>query len=96
MAASAAALLFAVQLIAAAHVHPWAWTDSLSRAAQLSPSDTACPVCLVHAHAPISTTNAPVLVRPLLVQRLFAAVMISRLLCAPKPQLFGRAPPASI
>jgi len=96
VAAAVAALLLAAQLVAAAHVHPWALVNTVSKDAQLSASDALCPICLFHAQTPATTANAPILARPLSIHRFFAVATLSRLFCAPKPQLFGRAPPASV
>jgi hypothetical protein len=96
VAAGAALLFLAAQLIATAHVHPWAYARAFSNGAQVAASEASCPVCALHAQTPVSTTNAPVLAHPLIVQRFDAAAMLSRLLCVPKSQLFGRAPPAPV
>jgi hypothetical protein len=96
VAAGAALLFLAAQLIAAAHVHPWAYAKAFSNGAQVAGGEASCPVCALHAQTSVSTTNAPVLAHPLTVQWFYAAAMIARLLCAPKSQLFGRAPPASV
>jgi len=96
IAATAAALLLAAQLVAAAHVHPWAYAKAFSSGAQAGANDAACPLCILHAHAPLNTTSTPVLVKPLASEHFVAVTMRSRLPSASKPQLFGRAPPASI
>jgi hypothetical protein len=95
IAASVAALLLLAQLIASAHVHPGFLLKGLGDGAHFL-SDAACPICVFHAHAPISGTTAPVLERPLAGEGFVALAFSSRLFVIPKPQLFGRAPPASV
>lgn len=95
-AAAFAVLVLLVQLIVAAHVHPDLLVKSISDSRHAAVGEAACPVCLFQAHTKAGTANAPILVRPLPPHRFFAVAMFSRLLVIPKPQLFGRAPPASI
>jgi hypothetical protein len=91
-----ATLLLTAQLIAAAHVHPGMLVKSVSDAAHLGTTEIACPVCIFHAHTATNATSALMLVAPFLAEAFVATATRSRLLCAPKPQLFGRAPPASV
>jgi hypothetical protein len=92
--AIAASLLLA-QLAATAHVHPGFLIKGVSDAAHGVASEVACPICVFHAHAPSSTIRAFLLVVPFLSEAFVATARRSRLLSAPKPQLFGRAPPAA-
>jgi hypothetical protein len=96
LATLAAACILAAQLIAAAHVHPWAYVDAFSSAAHGSINEAACPVCVLHAHAPVCATGLPILARPLTIERFFTQSPELQPVAGPKPQLFGRAPPASL
>jgi hypothetical protein len=96
LAATLVVLLLAVELIAAAHVHRWAWADSYSNAAQLSTGEAACPLCLFHARTPVSIAGGPVLAKPLSAHRFSVTALAARLLCAPLLHRFGRAPPAAV
>jgi hypothetical protein len=96
LAGLAAACVLAAQLIAAAHVHPWAYVDAFSSAAHASINEAACPVCVLHAHAPVCATGLPALARPLLLERFFTQSAALQPVADRKPQLFGRAPPASL
>jgi hypothetical protein len=95
IAALSAVLLLLAQLIAAGHVHPWAFRNTFSNSTE-PVSDAVCPICLFHAHVPFGGTTAPVLARPLAGESFVAIALPSRLLVIPKSQLYGRAPPASI
>ena len=90
-----ATLLLAAQLIAAAHVHPGMLVKSVSDGARVGAAEIACPVCIFHAHTATNATGAFMLVAPFLAEAFVATATRSRLLSTPKPQLFGRAPPAS-
>jgi hypothetical protein len=90
-----ATLLLAAQLIATAHVHPGMFIKSVSDGARVGAAEIACPVCIFHAHTATAAADAFMLVVPFLAEAFVATATRSRLLCAPKPQLFGRAPPAS-
>ena len=90
-----ATLLLAAQLIAAAHVHPGMLIKSVSDGARVGGAEIACPVCIFHAHTATNAAGAFMLIVPFLAEVFVATATRSRLLCAPKPQLFGRAPPAS-
>jgi hypothetical protein len=92
--AIAVSLLLA-QLIATAHVHPGFLIKGVSDGAHGVASEVTCPICVFHAHAPSSAAAAFLLVVPFLSEGFVATARRSRLLCAPKPQLFGRAPPAA-
>jgi hypothetical protein len=92
----AATLLLLAQLIAAGHVHPWALRTNVSNGTELGVADFLCPICLFHAHVPVSTASAPVLTRPSANEGFVAVALSSRLVALPKPQLFGRAPPRSV
>ena len=96
VASAAAALLLLAQLIVAGHVHPGFLVRSVSDGAHGVVSEVACPVCVFHAHTPSSATAAFELVIPFLSEAFVATATRSRLLYAPKPQLFGRAPPAPV
>ena len=95
MAMVVAPLLLAVQLIAAAHVHPGMLVQSVSDGARAGAAEIACPVCVFHAHTATNAAGAFMLVVPFLAEAFVATATRSRLLCTPKPQLFGRAPPVS-
>lgn len=95
IAAIVAALVLLAQLIAAAHVHPDLLLKGISDRGQAAPSEVACPICAFHVHTPTSTAAAFLLVALFLTERFVATARRSRLLCASKPQLFGRAPPAA-
>jgi hypothetical protein len=82
------------QLAATAHVHPGFLLKGVSNAHGVA-SEVTCPICVFHAHAPSSTFGAFLLVVPFLSEAFVATARRSRLLSAPKPQLFGRAPPAA-
>jgi hypothetical protein len=94
LAAPVAALLFLAELIAAAHVHPDLLVKRISDGTHATLSEVACPVCAFHVHTPTSAAAALLLVAPFSTEGFVATARRSRLLCAPKPQLFGRAPPA--
>jgi hypothetical protein len=96
IAALTAALLLLAQLIAAGHVHPWALRNAISNGTELAAGDALCPICVFHAHVPFSAASAPLLAQPLAGHSVVAVASISRPVAVPKPQLFGRAPPASI
>jgi hypothetical protein len=96
VAAIAAVLLLVAQLVGALHVHPWAFSKGVSEGAQLALSESACPVCALHFHSPTNTNPIPSLAQPVSSDTFIAFAMPSRLPCSPKPQLFGRAPPASV
>jgi hypothetical protein len=89
-----AACLLAAQLIAAAHVHPWAYLNAFSKGVHANASEAACPVCVLHAHAPVCAAGLPALAQPILAERFLAHAALLSPICVPKPQLFGRAPPA--
>jgi len=91
-----AACVLAAQLVAAAHVHPWAYVDAYSQAAHPNISEAACPVCVLHAHAPACASFLPALIHPVAAEPLFVYAALLTPLCAPKTRLFGRAPPASV
>ncbi len=95
VAAAVAVLLLLAQLIAAAHVHPGFLIQGVSDGAHGAASEVICPICVFHAHAPSSAAAVFLLVIPFLSEAFVATARRSRLLCAPKPQLFGRAPPAA-
>ena len=95
IAAVVAILLLTSQLIAAAHVHPGMLIKSVSDSAHEGLAEIACPICILHAHTAANATSAFVLVVPYLTEAFVATANRSRLLCTPKAQLFGRAPPAS-
>lgn len=88
--------VLAAQLVAAVHYHPLVNGEVFSKAAHSVASETGCPVCVLHAHAPVCAAAMPELVQPLLTERFFKHPAIFRKLCAAKPQLFGRAPPATL
>jgi hypothetical protein len=90
-----ATLLLAAQLIAAAHVHPGMLIKSVSDRARVGAAEIACPVCIFHAYTATTATGTMMLVVPFLAEASVATATRSRLLYAPKSQLFGRAPPAS-
>ncbi|HEV3109505.1 MAG TPA: hypothetical protein VGY99_03345 [Candidatus Binataceae bacterium] len=90
-----ATLLLTAQLIATAHVHPGMFVKSLSDGARVGAAEIACPVCIFHAHTATNATGTFMLVVPFLAEAFVATATRSRLLSAPKPQLFGRAPPVS-
>ena len=92
--AIAVALLLA-QLIATSHVHPGFLIKGVSDRAHGAASEITCPTCVFHAHTPTSATAAFLLVVPFLSEAFVATARRSRLLSAPKPQLFGRAPPSA-
>jgi hypothetical protein len=96
MAALTAACVLAAQLVAAAHVHPWAYVDAYCRAAHPSVSEAACPVCVLHAHAPACASGLPALIQPVAAEPFFAYAALLTPLCAPATQLFGRAPPKPV
>ncbi len=96
IAAPAAVLMLAAQLIAAAHIHPWADASAFSRSGALVSGEIACPVCALHAHAPANTSIAPQFIRPLPEYEFVAASIDPRLLSTRRPQLLGRAPPAAV
>ncbi len=96
LAAAVAALLLVAQLLAAAHVHPGMLVRSVSDSAHIGPAEIACPVCIFHAHSATSATALFLLVIPFFSEAFVATATRARLLCTPKPQLFGRAPPASV
>ncbi|MGO9056110.1 MAG: hypothetical protein ACLQU2_01785 [Candidatus Binataceae bacterium] len=83
------------QLIVAAHVHPEMFIRGMFDGRHATSSEV-CPVCALHVHNPGSTTSAFLLIMPFLSEAFVATARRSRLLCLSKPQLFGRAPPASI
>ena len=95
VAAAIAAMILMAQLIAAAHVHPWLLVKGITDSAHVAISEAACPVCALHAHAPASANSIFLLMIPFLSEAFVATARRSRLLCLAKPQLFGRAPPAS-
>jgi len=95
VAAAVAALLLLAQLIATAHVHPGFLIKGVSDGAHGAVSEVTCPLCVFHAHSPSSAAAVFLLVVPFLSEAFVATARRSRLLCAPKPQLFGRAPPAA-
>jgi hypothetical protein len=95
VAVAIAALLLVAQLIATAHVHPGFLIKGLSDGAHGVASEVTCPICVFHAHSPSSAAAVFLLVVPFLSEAFVATARRSRLLCAPKPQLFGRAPPAA-
>lgn len=95
VAVAIAALLLVTQLIATAHVHPGFLIKGVSDGAHGVVGEVTCPICVFHAHAPSSAAAAFMLVVPFLSEVFVATARRSRLLCAPKPQLFGRAPPAA-
>ena len=94
IAVAVAALLLLAQLIATAHVHPGFLIQGVSDGAHGIASEVTCPICVLHAHSPSSAAAVFLLVIPFLSEAFVATARRSRLLCAPKPQLFGRAPPA--
>jgi len=96
VAVAIAALLLLAQLIATAHVHPGFLIKGVSDGAHGVVSEVSCPICVLHAHAPSSAGAAFLLAVPFLSETFVATARRSRLLCAPKPQLFGRAPPALV
>jgi hypothetical protein len=96
VASAVAALLLVTQLIAAGHVHPGFLVRSVSDSAHAVVSEAACPVCLFHVHTPSSAAAVFLLAIPFLSEAFIATARRSRLLQAPKPQLFGRAPPAPV
>ena len=89
-----AIVLLAAQLIAIAHVHPWLLINGVSDGAHFV-SEATCTICVFHAHAASSTAAAFLLAVPFLAEAFVATARRSRLLSTPKPQLFGRAPPAA-
>lgn len=91
-----ATLVLAAQLIAAAHVHPGMLIKSVSDGAHPGAAEIACPLCIFHAFTATAAIGAFMLVVPFLAEAFVATATRSRLLCTPKPQLFGRAPPASV
>ena len=91
-----AILLLAAQLIAAAHVHPGMLVESVSDGARVGAAEIACPLCIFHAFTATNATGTFMLVVPFLAEAFVATATRSRLLCTSKPQLFGRAPPASV
>lgn len=95
VATVAATLLLAAQLIAAAHVHPGMLIKSVSDGARIGAAEIACPVCIFHAYSATNAAGTFMLVVPFLGEAFVATATQSRLLSTPKPQLFGRAPPAS-
>jgi hypothetical protein len=95
VASVVATLLLTVQLIAAAHVHPGMLIKSVSDGARAGAAEIACPVCVFQAFTPTAAAGVFMLVVPFLAEAFVATATRSRLLCIPKPQLFGRAPPAS-
>lgn len=94
VAVPVAALVLLAQLIAAAHVHPDLLVKRISDGTHAAMSEAACPVCAFHVHTPTSAAAAFLLVALFFAEGFVATARRSRLLCAPKPQLFGRAPPA--
>jgi hypothetical protein len=95
VAAGIAMLILLAQLISAAHVHPWLLVRGISNSAHFDISEASCPVCALHAHTPSSTAAMFLLIIPFLSEAFVATARRSRLLCLAKPQIFGRAPPAS-
>jgi hypothetical protein len=92
-----ATLLLAAQLLIAAHVHPGLLIKSISDRTHIAAvSEAACPVCALQVHAPGSANAIFLLIIPFLSEAFVATARRSRLLCLAKPQLFGRAPPASV
>ncbi len=96
MAALTAACVLAAQLVAAVHVHPWAYVDAYSQAAHSGISEAACPICILHAHAPACASALPALAQPLVAKPLFIYAALLTPPGVPETQLFGRAPPASV
>ena len=96
IAATVAVLLLATQLLAAAHVHPGMFIKSVSDSAHEGVAEIGCPVCIFHAHTATNAAVTFVLILPFLAEAFVATAIRSRLLCTPKAQLFGRAPPASV
>ena len=90
-----ATLLLAAQLIAAAHVHPGMLVKSVSDGTRMGAAEIVCPVCVFHAHTASAAAGPFMLIVPFLAEAFVATATRSRILCAPKPQIFGRAPPAS-
>lgn len=95
VAVAIAALLLLAQLIATAHVHPGFLIQGVSDGAHSVASEVTCPICVLHAHSPSSAAAVFLLAIPFLSEAFVATARRSRLLCTPKPQLFGRAPPAA-
>jgi hypothetical protein len=91
----AAAVIFA-QLIGAAHVHSGFLIKGIFDRTRTVASEAACPICAFQVHTPTSTNSVSLPILPFLYEAFVATARRSRLLCAAKPQLFGRAPPASI
>ncbi len=89
-------LVVLVQLIAAAHVHRDLLVKGVSAGMHAIPGEVTCPVCVFHAHTSSNAAKAFLLVIPFLSEVFVATATRSRLLRTPKPQLFGRAPPASV
>jgi|GEM_PF-5777028 len=96
LAGLAALCVLAAQLIATAHVHPWAYVDAFSSAAHARTSEAVCSVCVLHAHAPVCASGLPILARPLRSEGFFAQQAGLPPIAERRLQLFGRAPPASI
>ncbi|MGO9062352.1 MAG: hypothetical protein ACLQU2_34075 [Candidatus Binataceae bacterium] len=95
VAAVAATLLLAAQLLIAAHVHPGMLIKGIADRTHIAAvSEVACPVCALHVHAPGNANAVFLLIIPFLSEAYVATARRSRLLCLAKPQLFGRAPPA--
>jgi hypothetical protein len=68
---------------------------SVSDGAHPGAAELACPVCIFHAFTATNAPEAFMLVVPFLAEAFVATAARSWLLSTPKPQLFGRAPPAS-
>jgi hypothetical protein len=93
-ALAVAGVVFVAQLIAIAHVHPGMLVRAICDGRRVASSEI-CPLCSLHVHTPSSTTATFQVIVPFLSEAFVATALRSRLLCSGKPQLFGRAPPAS-